>query len=375
MKILMLANVRNNRTGGVARILHYLSEALRRQGHRVDLLFSDDVPDPLSWLGLTGLTFPILLLLPVRRLIRARGPYDIVSIHSLVGAAYVWLRKRFRRLPKCVIVSYGSDELRWRVEEEDARLGLKPLRLKSRLLYYPLIILQARYATRNADHVITAARSEKEFYTKTYPMDPNSVSVVPHGVSEAFFGPRDYRRAPKRLLFLGGWEWRKGRRYLVEAFSRVAEKYPEVTLSLVGTGDSEADVKRLFPSSLHRKIRVISRVESEAVPEVYAQHDIFVFPSLFEGMPLVVPEAMASGMPVVTTQTCGMQDIVEDGITGFLVPPRDSTQLAERIRALLDDPQLCERLGTAARDRARGLLWDRIAHQTALIYENLLSKR
>ena len=161
---------------------------------------------------------------------------------------------------------------------------------------------------------------------------------------------------------------------MIEAFSSVAAERPDVTLSLVGTGMGEEAVKKVFPMNLHPHIRVVPRVAAEDVPGVYAAHDVFVFPSMFESMSLVVPEAMASGMPVVTTRTCGMQDIIEDGVTGFLVPPRDSQTLASRIIDLLNDPLLCSRLGQAAQKKARAITWDKIACQTLQLYERLLNE-
>jgi glycosyltransferase involved in cell wall biosynthesis len=340
----------------------------------MDLVFTDDVSDPLGRCGLTGVTFPLFVLWTMRRLARTNGPYDIVNIHTLGGAVYVFLRKMFKRYPPCVIMSHGGDELRWELEKEEHKLGFRRLSLKSRIFYYNLIVRPARYATRWADHVITAAKYERAYYIKVYGTDPASVTFIPNGVGKEFFIERDYSRAPRRLLFFGGWEWRKGTKYLIDSFSRVARECPNVTLSLVGTGEGETKVKSSFPTILHDRIHVIPWVAAEDVPKIYAKHDIFVFPSLFESMSLVVPEAMASGMPVVTTQACGMQDIIEDGATGFLVPPRDADTLAKQIMMLLNDPALCERLGRAAQEKARGITWDRIAQQTLQVYERLLDK-
>ncbi len=374
MKILMITNVPDTRTGGAARIMHYLRDELDRQGHQADLLFHENVWDPLGRFGLSGVSYPWLMLFTISRVMRINGAYDIVNIHTLEGAVYVWLRTIFRWLPQCVIMSYGADELRWEVEKEEESLGLRPLCLRSKLLYYNLIIRQARFAARHADHIITAARSEKTFYEKAYNRLPETVTVIPNGVAKEFFIERDYGRSPMKLLFLGGWEWRKGTRYLIEGFSRIAAEHPYVTLSLVGTGMGEVAVKKTFPVNLHDRIRVVPRVAAEDVPGVYAGHDIFVFPSMFESMSLVVPEAMASGMPIVTTRACGMRDIIEDGVTGFLVPPRDSETLAKSVEILLNDPLLCAKLGKAAQQKAREITWDKIARQTVEAYEKLLKQ-
>src|SRR5208337_901084 len=84
---------------------------------------------------------------------------------------------------------------------------------------------------------------------------------------------------------------------------------------------------------------------------------IFVFPSLVEGMPLTLLEAMASAMPVVTTNTCGMADIVENGVNGILVPPADSAQIAAAVESLCNSIELRKKLGSAAQETARRLTW------------------
>ena len=348
MKILVIYNVPNNRTGGAARYVHYTRDELIKLGHEVDVLFAEDVPAPFGWKRLSLSTYPFFMLLRMFRMMQRDGQYDIINIHTLEGAAYVLLRKIFRGLPRCVITSQGSDELRWELEKEEERLGYRKIRPTAKLFYYNLIVRQGRFATKYSDHVITAARSEKEFYEKVYGKHSNEVTFIPNGVAEEFFIERDYHRPMKKLLFLGGWEWRKGTRYLVEAFSSVVAEDPEVTLSLVGTGIGEAAVKGAFPTNVHNRIHVVPRVAAEDVPAVYAEHDIFVFPSMFESMSLVVPEAMASGMPIVTTRTCGMQDIIDDKGTGLLVPPRDTEALTNSVRILLNDPLLCAKLGQAA---------------------------
>lgn len=373
MRILIACNVPNTRTQGAARHIHYLKKEMNELGHEVDLLFAEDVPAPLDWCGLTGFTFPFLMLLPIIRLTQTKGRYDIIHIHSLEAAAYVFLRRIFRQFPPCVILSEGSEELLWELEKEEERLGYRHLGWKKKLLYYNLIIRQVRFATRYADHVIALNNSEKEFYVRVSNINQSKVSMIPQGVAQEFFQSRDYNHKPKSLLFLGGWQWIKGIRYLIEAFTQVAESNEEVTLSLVGVGQSRDNVIQVFPPHLRKRIQVIPYVSAEQIPNVYACHDIFVFPSLFEGGPLVIPEAMASGMAIVATKAYGIQDKIEDGVSGFLVSPRDTETLVKRIITLLNDSALCARFGQEAQRKARGLIWDNIAGQTLKAYERLLN--
>ena len=99
------------------------------------------------------------------------------------------------------------------------------------------------------------------------------------------------------------------------------------------------------------------------MPNLYATHDIFVLPSLVEGMPLTLLEAMASAMPVVTTNTCGMADVIENGVNGILVPPADSLQLAAAIESLCMSMELRKTLGSAAQHTARRHTWAAVTRE------------
>ena len=137
-------------------------------------------------------------------------------------------------------------------------------------------------------------------------------------------------------------------------------------------GMGEVAMEKAFPMNLQSCIGVAPSVAGDDVPRVYAEHDVFVFPSMLESMSLVVPEAMASGMPIMTTRACGMQDIIEDGVAGFVVAPRDSERLANRLALLLDNPSLGVELKRAARQKAREITRHQIAKQTIAVYEKLL---
>ncbi len=92
---------------------------------------------------------------------------------------------------------------------------------------------------------------------------------------------------------------------------------------------------------------------------LYAKNDIFIFPSLVEGTPLAVQEAMAAGMAVITTETCGMVDLIENDYNGLLIPPADSVALENAIWRLSQDPQLRMKLGQAAQESMRRFTWAR----------------
>jgi len=104
-------------------------------------------------------------------------------------------------------------------------------------------------------------------------------------------------------------------------------------------------------------------VAREEMPGLYAEHDIFVLPSLVEGMPLSLLEAMAAGMPVVTTNTCGMADVVEDDTNGLLAPPADAENLAARMEQLCRSAALRKQLGQEAQRTMRRYTWECVTEQ------------
>jgi glycosyltransferase involved in cell wall biosynthesis len=116
-------------------------------------------------------------------------------------------------------------------------------------------------------------------------------------------------------------------------------------------------------------------VESSQMPALYLAHDIFVFPSLMEGLPLVLLEAMATGMPAVTTETCGMADVVEDGVNGLLVPPADTEAVADAVLRLAKSAELRQQLGRAAQNGMRDYTWDRIAKRVERVFVAAVRER
>jgi glycogen synthase len=114
---------------------------------------------------------------------------------------------------------------------------------------------------------------------------------------------------------------------------------------------------------------VIPFVKREDIPAVYAGHDVFVFPSLVEGMPLTLLEAMATGLPVVTTNTCGMADVVENDVNGLLVAAANAEKLAEGIERLCHSAGLRKRLGLAAQETMRRYTWERVTKQMENVFD------
>ena len=113
-------------------------------------------------------------------------------------------------------------------------------------------------------------------------------------------------------------------------------------------------------------------IKRAEMSSLYAEHEIFVLPSLMEGMPLVLLEAMASGMPVVTTESSGMTDLIEDSHDGLFVIPGDTESLSAAIVRLCRDPELRLRLGSAAQEKMKRCTWKQAARRTEAVFNRAI---
>jgi glycosyltransferase involved in cell wall biosynthesis len=160
----------------------------------------------------------------------------------------------------------------------------------------------------------------------------------------------------------------KGLGDLLEAAARV----PDASFVVAGDGpDRERLGETARSLGLHDRVCFLGHRDD--VPDLLRSCDVFVLPSLYEGFPLSVLEAMAAGKPVIATAVGGTPEAVSDGETGFLVPPGDPSALAAAIRAVLSDPVLARRLGSAGRERAcRTFSAAEMVRHVVRLYEDIL---
>jgi glycosyltransferase involved in cell wall biosynthesis len=186
--------------------------------------------------------------------------------------------------------------------------------------------------------------------------DAGKFVVTPYGVDTERFTPRPTRRRDSifRVLFVGQIGQRKGASYLFQGYQLF--RRPDSELQVVGSYASGREVYARY-ADLYRHT---ANVPHRQLPALFHEADVFVFPSLIEGMPLVVLEAMACGVPVITTRH-GPGDILRDGIDGFFVPIRDAQAIAARLGQLYDDPDLRTQMGHNARQQALRHTWGNYA--------------
>jgi glycosyltransferase involved in cell wall biosynthesis len=163
--------------------------------------------------------------------------------------------------------------------------------------------------------------------------------------AELGFGPGDHV-----MTMVGTFKRQKGHEYLVAAAAAVAPRDPRVHFLLVGDGELLPDiVRRVAAAGLQDRVHFLGTRRD--VPALLAASDSFVLPSLWEGLPVALVEAMASGLPVIATEVSGTRQVMVAERTGWLVPPGDAARLADAMLDLLADPErACTRAG-AGRER------------------------
>jgi glycosyltransferase involved in cell wall biosynthesis len=195
------------------------------------------------------------------------------------------------------------------------------------------------------------------------------IALIPNGVNVDEFSPPTRTRPanPPRLLFVGRLARQKGVRYLLEAL-RSAGSRP--LLRIVGDGPDRPELERFIAEhGLSDRVEIVGWLAREQLPAQYDWGDIFVLPSLDEGMPNVVLEAQAAGMPVIATDVPGSRDLVTTGVDGLLVPPEDARSLAFAIETLCHEPARLRAYGQQSREAALARRWEQIAdrYRTALL--------
>lgn len=160
----------------------------------------------------------------------------------------------------------------------------------------------------------------------------------------------------------------------VRAAAIVARQYPAAWFMMVGDGPLRAEVEALAAEVGIAERLVLTGLRRD-VPELMAAFDIFVLSSLWEGLPRVLPQAMATGLPVIVTACDGSAEAVTSGVNGFLVPPGEPQTLAQQVMALLAEPALAQRLGAAGRQRAQEFSDQGMVTAIANLYQELLREK
>lgn len=185
------------------------------------------------------------------------------------------------------------------------------------------------------------------------PIDKWSKMHIVHcGIDPKLFKISSHQGQGKRLLFVGRLAAFKGLPILLESLKALKIHHPDVILTVVGDGGDRTCLEKMTVDlGLSSNVNFVGYKSQAEVRKYFEQTDVFVLSSFAEGVPVVLMEAMAAGVPVVATQIAGVNELVENNVSGYIIPPGDSTPLTQSIEKLLNNSELRNKFAIAARNK------------------------
>jgi len=291
-----------------------------------------------------------------KRLIK-ENEYDLV--HAFFGLPTGWLcYKTAGRLPY-IISLRGSD-----VPGEHSRLQLE----------YKLLGPLLKKIWIKAAGLVACSEGLKKRSLRFLPSV--NIDVIPNGVDLNRFRPRAGREIndEMKLLTVGRLSVTKRFDMLIEAVRILHDNGKTVRLTMAGGGGLFEELKEFVErKNLNGIINLTGRIETEKMPDIYRQHDIFVTATMQEGMSNAMLEAMASGLPIITTQCEGVEELITDN--GVVLEDSSAEALAGAISKLYEDKQGYRVMCSAARQRAEKFGWDRVAEQYRQLYKKVCEQK
>jgi glycosyltransferase involved in cell wall biosynthesis len=306
----------------------------------------------------TVVAFPLFLLDMLRiwkalaDLIR-KYDVDIIQTHILGVLNFLVLVLRYTTPLRAVIWTFHNSEF----ELSEAKL------LKHRWLLGPKIFayrLFYRLGSFLVDGFVAVSDQVKEAILDTIGANGNKVTVICNGVDTQKFsktigsknirGQLGFTNNQYLIIVVATLKEQKGHRYLIDALSSIVQEYPNVHGIFVGDGSLKEEL-RLQIDELNLTNHITLLGNRTDIPQLLAASNLFVLPSLWEGLPMALLEAMASRLPVVATEVSGTVQVLKANESGILVKPGDQLQLIEAIKYLLKFPDKARNLGVAARLR------------------------
>ncbi len=365
-------------TGGVEVFSYELTRRLVKMGYEIQVLTTDFESKSGSDLiegakvqryriPFFAFRTPIIPHIPLRGFFYESDLIHVISTYPTLTDLALLVGKA---LGKPVVVTHQLDG------GAEGWLGGVATKLYHGIVAKPLMHL--------ADRVVSTSHS----YASTSPiLSPilDRVEVIPNAVDETLFNPSvdgsrvadEYGLGDTRnVLFVGRLVPYKGIEYLLSAFKILQHEFPDTRLVIVGDGELKEKLSRQADDSgIGDRVDFVGHVPNSGLPAFYANSDLVVLPSIsrLEAFGIALIEAMACGKPVVASSIPGVSEVVEEGVTGFLVPPKDAPALAEAISRIIQDKNLASKMGRKARERVEGnYTWERVASSYDRLYRDLI---
>jgi len=368
MRFLFVSELEPNADSGAAGSILAIGEALERRGHAVEFLWREAQARRLS-----HQTLDDLLCLPRRQLRRvdehlARNACDVVVVSQ--PYAYLLFERLPRRYPSTLFVNrtHGWED---RLDRSRRQLGwARPTRFSRRVLEWASATGRRRASRRSAraaHGVIACSSADTSFVVTSYGIPAHRVATIPYGLDAQFrhiAASSAIAKSGRRMLYVGQYMPMKGSGVLQRLLPVVARRHPGVCMTFVVQREAVEGVRGFFEPHFGHRLSVRSWIPREELATVYCQHDVFLFPSLFEGFGKTFLEAMACGLCVVGFAEGGLADIAAPTKEALSCAVGDEAGFLSLVEQALRDPAGARAIGDRARLRVRDLSWERNAEET-----------
>lgn len=357
--------------GGAGNASYFIARELVNKGHEITVLTSGfkGLPASQSKDGISVLRIPVRrkyidrsnifemsifiasAIKNASKVIRTANPEKILVFFGIPGGPVgLWLKIR-HGIPYILSLRGGDVP------------GFLPDQLR---IYHYLTSPLSHLIWRNAASVCTNGEHLKQLAQRFEP--GLRIESIPNGIDiEYYTNVKPNIHHKLNLVFVGRLTKQKGLESLLKALAIISDNKPEtgIHLYLVGDGPQRVELEALAKHyKIERMITFKGWIPRDSLPGIYSQGEIFILPSIDEGLPNVVLEAMASGLPVISTSVLSDEGIVEEGITGFLISSADPRTMADKILYFLENPEQIKKMGLAARKHVeKHFSWQKAASE------------
>jgi len=374
--------------GGMERYVYFLSKYLAKNGHEVEVVtsLSQKVGRDVNTNRYMKITFlppyinrrfsnPVRYWLFTRNCAKYLREVEFDIVHACGITAYHYLSSMGRR--PVVVQPFGNEEFKAREKENLAQR-----------MYIDFFIRKPKvYCLQHADAIASEGDLQSREIMELFKVPKEKIFTLPDGVELNFIqkcissskitreelGIQD---ADLVLINVNRLAPNKGVNYLIDALWILNNRNKLSTkLILVGTGPEEPKIKEQIKKlRLEDKVVHFKSIPDEKMFQLYTLADVSVSPTLYEGLPLVVLEAMACGKPIVASNVSEVPQVVKHGENGFLVPPRDPNAIANAVLEIYDK-DLFRKMGNKSKEIVKDYDWNIIAKKAISKYEELMRKR
>ena len=373
MKIALVSPYDFAHPGGVTNHISALERHFTRMGHEVKVIapasravstFGDRFipigkPRPIPSSGSIVRITISLRLAPTIKAVLDEEKFDIVHLHE-----------PFMPMLCSAVLRFSDGPTIGTFHACDARPGYQ--------IGWPIGRLMLNRRQRKLDGKIAVSKPAMKFVSKYV---PGYYNIIPNGIDIERFSPdvspiEEFCDGKQNIVFVGRLEHRKGLKYLIKAYQQVKREIPSSRLIVVGPGTR---LRKRYEKWIRRHgledVVFVGYAPSEELPRYYKTADVFCAPATRgESFGIVLLEAMAVGKPIVATNIDGYASVVAHGEEGWLVPPKDSKELAQALISVLSDGKLRQQMGAKGRLKAEEYSWEHVAQRVFDYYVRVLSE-